>query len=560
MVASSGNVVTPWHRSPLGYGVAAVLAAILVAIDQPWQGYWSRGLLRDIAVVATYAGLLLGVLLACLSRNRWVRWTACLILSATLIWHVGYYRVTHERFSFNGAMLVLNNIETASQATATYWLVFLPLLVIVPAVFGAFELVARRLIAFRARWSLLVVPMVACMGFIMWHTAGRIEAFPTPFRVPGLLIYCMTVGSHGPPDAPYIPATGRPMVSHIVLVIDESVKATHLSVNGYERPTTPFLVTRMDRLCTLGIASAAGNSSYTSQAVLFNGGTLANLVDGTVVLFRKPSIAAYAVSAKFRFGFFDGQSYQRLIASARHALPVEDFLYVSAGKEAMQPREMWDAWLADRIAGWVADNECTVTYVAKQGAHFPYEMTYPQDRKPFAPTVNGYAWSDDEAANRNSYDNAVTWACDGFLGALLTALERLGTDVVVVYTSDHGQALPGTVPGSRQTHCNPSLPPDSAEVPLLLWGSGRGQDVVRRIQANTSLVDNASHFEIFPTLLTLMGYDKDEVLRLYGPGLFDQLPAGRKRFYLGGVVEVRLRSKQVEFNPRQLRDRSLCGR
>jgi hypothetical protein len=78
---------------------------------------------------------------------------------------------------------------------------------------------------------------------------------------------------HGPrDDLPTFRASQRPLDS-IIYVIDESVRGSNLSLNGYPRPTTPFLQSfeTRGRLKNLGICVAAGSFSHISNAYLVTG-------------------------------------------------------------------------------------------------------------------------------------------------------------------------------------------------------------------------------------------------------------------------------------------------
>ena len=283
--------------------------------------------------------------------------------------------------------------------------------------------------------------------------------------------------------------------------------------------------------------SAAGNSSFSSNAVLFSGIRVDDLDQPWSALLRRPTLPQYAARANIAFGFFDAQDYRRLIWSARQACPPDSFTYVAARDDCPE-RYKRDLWLAQRLLEWLPAQKSSLTVFSKHGAHYPYEMDYPQSRKFFTPTVDGYAWSDDQAANRNSYDNAIRWAVDDFLEQLFTGLQQRNLDVIVIYSSDHGQVLPGVIPGRKQTHFGTDLPSESAEVPLFIWGAGAGADIVRRLRHNESLIDNSSHFEIFSTLLELIGYDPQDVRRLHGPSLFTNLPPKRIRTYQIGRAHV----------------------
>jgi len=120
----------------------------------------------------------------------------------------------------------------------------------------------------------------------------------------------------------------------------------------------------------------------------------------------------------------------------------------------------------------------------------------------------------------------------------------------VIYTSDHGQVLPGqpaTSGGVRMPHGYPHLPPIVANVPLLVFGFGpKGTDFLHRLESNDTLVNNCSHFQIFPTLLLSMGYPPEEVHKHYGNSLLDRLQPGYPRYFItGGLNSVR--SKVIPF-------------
>ena len=78
---------------------------------------------------------------------------------------------------------------------------------------------------------------------------------------------------HGPrDDLPAFHVSQRPLDS-IIYVIDESVRGSNLSLNGYPRPTTPFLQSLETRglLKNLGICVAASSFTHISNAYLMTG-------------------------------------------------------------------------------------------------------------------------------------------------------------------------------------------------------------------------------------------------------------------------------------------------
>ena len=61
--------------------------------------------------------------------------------------------------------------------------------------------------------------------------------------------------------------------NNIVLVIDESIRGDHLSVNGYKRETTPFLdaLSQEDSFYNWGLAVAGATCSHPSNSLILTG-------------------------------------------------------------------------------------------------------------------------------------------------------------------------------------------------------------------------------------------------------------------------------------------------
>lgn len=151
----------------------------------------------------------------------------------------------------------------------------------------------------------------------------------------------------------------------------------------------------------------------------------------------------------------------------------------------------------------------------KVGTHFPYPKTYPDSTQ--------YPNAD----KAEHYRHAIHWAVEGFLKRLLPGLESLGKPIVVMYTSDHGQGLGEN--GNHSTHCLPEHAPDvQARVPLVLMTLGVESTLPFLPQAGRPY----SQFQIFPSLLRLMGYPPDGVQAEYGPDLSE--PWQGERVYFSG--------------------------
>ncbi len=107
------------------------------------------------------------------------------------------------------------------------------------------------------------------------------------------------------------------------------------------------------------------------------------------------------------------------------------------------------------------------------GSHGPtYVDRYPPEFQRFEPLCR-----DADVANEctqeellNSYDNTILYV-DFVLGEIVARLERSGVPYVLIYLSDHGESL---LEEGRMFHGMPpgiSLPPEQAEVPLIVKAS-----------------------------------------------------------------------------------------
>ena len=184
-------------------------------------------------------------------------------------------------------------------------------------------------------------------------------------------------------------------------------------------------------------------------------------------------------------------------------------------------------------------NELNFIYINKLGAHFPYEGKYPEDATKYSPHMALFEPLSDDSREKliNSYKNVIRWNVGGFFKQLVRTGQLENT--VVIYTSDHGQNL---FDQGVSTHCNRiSDSPYQALVPLFIMT--RNKSLLDIFEKNSSINKNmTSHFNIFPTILTLMGYPRDAVEQDYTKTLFS--PIQRFGKYSSGNILLQDRSKR----------------
>jgi glucan phosphoethanolaminetransferase (alkaline phosphatase superfamily) len=188
--------------------------------------------------------------------------------------------------------------------------------------------------------------------------------------------------------------------------------------------------------------------------------------------------------------------------------------------------------------------ELQFIYVNKQGVHFPYHRFAADNGPRFEPAMQPLEGVADRERLVNSYKNAVHFAVDRFFEDLLPQIDL--RNAAIIYTSDHGQNLLDD--GKPVTHCRRhDTNMYEAVVPLFAWAGDAGlrQAFGRAAAMNFGA---ASHFEIFPTLLVLLGYDPAIVRERYHQTLFE--PIEQPLGYVSGPITGRF-GQQPDWHSRE---------
>ena len=305
-------------------------------------------------------------------------------------------------------------------------------------------------------------------------------------------------------------------VKHIVWIVDESVRGDMLSINGYLVRTTPFLEKQDDKMINFGVASSGAICSDFSNIIMISGIRKGDIPDKQSNTTRNTSIFQYAAEAGFKTNFISGPSHTRVLEGFMTPFDLKeiDHLYFMNEMYKNVPTYEIDRYCLSVLKNITTDQEKSFTYLVKYGNHFNYENTYPKERKLFSPTELVNKWDElDKEKLLNSYYNSINWNVDAFFEKLDSLFHQ--ENILVVYTSDHGQNLKD-VDGIKQTHClNSESPSQMAAVPLLLYSPNPFliNDILQNYQ-NPLPVNHVSHFEIFPTMYYIMGFERDEVQKL----------------------------------------------
>jgi len=344
----------------------------------------------------------------------------------------------------------------------------------------------------------------------------------------------------GPRDElPDFQAPQRPLDS-IIYVIDESVRGSNLSLNGYPRATTPFLQSLEDRglLKNLGICVAASSFSHISNAYLITGHNA--FPDNDFRTARNPTIFDYAKKMGYETIYIDvNQIYLYSLIQAAGDGPVrslDSWMNDKTFKERRIDLETEkDLGVAGVLSSLLNEKGGYLILVNKRGLHFNYRDRYPDDPAStiWKPVMEASESIDPSTTGReklvNTYDNGIRFQVDEFFRKFVT--ETTNRNYAVLYTSDHGQTL--AEHGQVYTHMKPD--PEIVDVPGF-FVSGEGYSKQGLLDAITPGI-RVSHLNNFATLLDLMGVPLSLRVRPYDRSIFALTEEdNRERYYMSGSL------------------------
>jgi len=500
--------------------------------------YAGAYLLSIAALVALYG-----------SASRILRWVAFVATAASLAVYLSFKSTNGYGFTFHEASLVWSESELILDALRFFSAQSALPIGIALALAVGIAFLARFLPRVPALVSLALLIGSVWLGHgLLERTVGKVYQSPIPHRVLLLTFYAYNHRTlyYGEREAPFIEPRAEPIAPHIVFVMDESIAGDLLGIHNPRYDTTPFLCSISDRILDFGIAASASNLSSTTSLIVQSGLRPDQFPDTDLRSLKNPNIFTYMQLAGFRSFLLDSQHYSRRptnLMSGFDLAALDGQVVVRDLAIGAMTREM-DFRALDYLVEIVTTNERSFTYVLKTGAHFPYGDKYPPEATVFQPTFDDPSPGGNREKTLNTYLNALRWTVDHYLHELIDRIEVTGREVVVIYTSDHGQSIAeavddeGPAPQHRPQRWPHGLavdpPLEQAMVPLLVFGIN-GEVQARLMTLYDPVVrGRVSGFEFFPTLLLLAGYMPEDLHRHYHHTIFDSEPDRADRFFVSG--------------------------
>ncbi|MHC8343566.1 sulfatase-like hydrolase/transferase [Pseudomonas sp. RT6P73] len=349
----------------------------------------------------------------------------------------------------------------------------------------------------------------------------------TPLAYLNLFTYEALHNTVGPRESVSLARNDSPRGHDIVLIIDESISGNYLDINA------PFGVHSNLKeprpgvaIFNYGYAASIANCSADTNITLRYGGTRADYMRINSTM---PSIWQYAKKAGLRTVYIDAQrtggNLQNLMNEAEKK-DIDEF--VQFDQTSVRDRDMA---AAAKLIDLLNDGKPELVVINKVGAHFPVHDKYPDGFMAYRPTLprgqfveiadtgtrDGFnGQPDDWVLYRNAYKNTLLWNVGEFFSRVFAKADM--SNALLIYTSDHGQDLHERGNPGLNLHCGGDPVQEEGLVPLVVIQG----DQLRTLDWQKALAgnkDRSSHYNIFPTLLQLMGYDLAGIEAVYGKPL-----------------------------------------
>lgn len=243
---------------------------------------------------------------------------------------------------------------------------------------------------------------------------------------------------------------------NIIVILGESLTPHHMSLFGYDKPTTPFLDTLKDDpkfFSTIGLSS--GVSTDISVAFLLNmgygdaGGMKA--AKGENCLFKLAKRGDYSTH------FLSTQSSEQLryIAPYLCTAFLDDYRSLeNISPSTLNHQAAIDREMLPKLDDLLVTNSKKFIMLHQRGSHSPWSLRYTAEAAKFKSEGSDQRISD--------YDNSVV-EFDLFWKEFVTIMSKKKTKNLVIYLSDHGESV-----GENNRFGHGFLQPHAFEIPVMI--------------------------------------------------------------------------------------------
>ena len=253
------------------------------------------------------------------------------------------------------------------------------------------------------------------------------------------------------------------IASLYVLVIGETARYDHISLNGYQRSTTPLLSQRNHLISYDSAFSQANLTSYSIPLILTRA-----TAQHPETAYKEKSLTEAFQEASIWTGFISKQTPSLLTA---RIMDNSNYAYFNARN--IDVAGNYDEEMVNILHKFSSDT--TRFFILHSlGCHSRYELRYPPSFTKFQPTLGRiYNYTllskDNKDKIINAYDNAIFYT-DYFLNALIQYMDSLNCPTVMMYMSDHRESL-WDDENNLFLHGSYQISEYEYHVPMIVWYS-----------------------------------------------------------------------------------------
>ncbi|MEJ2693243.1 MAG: sulfatase-like hydrolase/transferase [Candidatus Thiodiazotropha sp.] len=500
----------------------------------PFRMLWDQGDMAELFLsVMLFIWSLLGAFLLFFSSRSLLRKVTLPVFLFFFLFNLGSLNIANSPIDFQQTIMIVENFQWWFwEVVENYGLAALPFLIIlIPVAIFVERLPDISGIKFHKQAYFVPLSAVVLVALGLQYSHGFFDRYPSFFRIPAMLVFAGQSRVYdGERSEVAYSGSFNTQVEKIILIVDESIRADILGINGYEKATTPYLSSLQAGVVNFGLAAASTNCSDYSNLVLRTGVRKDDIPDRDQMTMKMPSIWQFTRKAGFYNVYLDAQSEEEW-ENYQNFMNESEAYFMD---ELIRVRQKV-AYESDRVArGKLLDllKQPGKIFVIlnKYGMHFPYFRSHPQEYRFFSPVLEAGEPMNEREKSLNSYMNGIRWSVDDWFKGLLSGSGEFDR-YVMIYTSDHGQNIVDD--GTLATHCRPRANRFEGLVPMMVFSNDTA--VLEGFKAAQSAGhDQTSHFQIFPTLLGLAGYEASWIGDQYGSSL-TQPVSSLPEFFVGDL-------------------------
>lgn len=219
----------------------------------------------------------------------------------------------------------------------------------------------------------------------------------------------------------------------IYFVLGESVRADHLSLNGYLKKTTPFLDEKENIISFKNIYTPLTYTAVSVPQIL----TDQSIINDS--LNDKTSVYSILKKGGFETNWIGNQSleksYKEIVYTNDSVVIIDKFHSV------LSFNKQRDLEILKVLKSYKAQSKKSIYTLHMIGSHWYYNSRVDESFKKFKPIVESkFTGSSTNEQIINSYDNTILYL-DNFLNELIDFIKSSGKISILIFLSDHGENL-----------------------------------------------------------------------------------------------------------------------